>query len=299
VVFDFTLRVDLNKATNRSDHNDHGKTALHWATELGHDEVAYALIKAGARTDEPLNGKHLIHIASENGHLLIVKHLLKINVTLLNQTDVYGQTPLLWAASEGHYELVCYFLSLTDVNFNIETNRPAHPDHGKTSLIQAIENEHYEIANLIILKITAQQSKDTILPYVQVGTQALLLMILDPAITLLFLQDERIMQLIKKTSGCRVTKHSIDWYNSIDWYKRQARRPSWFARINTETGGIDVFNPVSVLGKGHYGCVRLFKNAQHQEISVKSLKNNIINISENQKNRQERKLKKHPLLMFL
>jgi len=102
--------IDLNKATASSDDDHQYKTALHWAAERGQGEIVYALIKTGANIEAPLNGKHLIHIAAENGHRDVIYHLLKHNPTLLNLTDMYGQTPLLWAAKQSHIHLVWYLI---------------------------------------------------------------------------------------------------------------------------------------------------------------------------------------------
>ena len=282
-----TMGADLSIATNRPDHGDHGYLPIHWAAKRGYHTLVQCLINHGADINMRLGEMqyHLIHIASMAGHLEVVKILLNKNPDLLNITDAYHQTPVLWAAANGHAHVVAYFIS-ENANLDIATNRPEHIDHDKTPLTRAMEGKHYGAANLLILKVTANQSKDIILPFVQAGTQALELMILDPALIHIFLQDHRVLRLIMNTSGCHISSQSIDWY------KAAGRRPSLFAHINTETGGVSVFKPVRELGKGSNGIVRLFQNAESQEIGVKSLKDSIVDISSEQRDARARKLKR-------
>lgn len=289
LVVDYLAKIgaDLTIATNAPDKKCHGFLPIHWATIRGHYNIVQCLINHGADLNMRLGAMqcHLIHIASLAGQLEVVKILLDNDPDLLNIADLYGQTAVLWAAAHGHAHVVAYFIS-EKANLDIATHRPDHADHGKTPLTRAMESKHYDAANLIILKITAGQSKDTILPFVQAGAQALELMILDPALTRIFLQDDRVLCLIKNTFGCSVTKQSIDWY------KMAGRRPSWFAHINLETGGSSVFKPVRELGEGSNGIVRLFQNAESQEIGVKSLKYSIVDISSDQRDARARKLKR-------
>jgi len=194
--------ADLNQATNFPDDEGHGKTALHWATERGHTNAVGLLIQAGAAITT-LNGIHPIHIAAAHGHTDTLDYLI----------------------SEG-------------ADLNQATNRPGHKSHGKTALDYAMKNSYYDTANLLILKITAHQSKKAILPFIKSGTQALELMTREPTMLGMLLKDQRIMELIHTK-----TRRSITG-NYIDWYKPSDRRPSWFAHINTETKTSSVFKPV-------------------------------------------------------
>ena len=132
---------------------------------------------------------------------------------------------------------------------------------------------HYSAANLIILELTANQPRELILPYIQAGAQALELMILEPSLIAMLMQNERIANLIPST-GCSMTK------KSIDWYKTAGRRKSWYAQINFETMTTSIFQPVQVLGNGAYGTVRLFRNSLGEEIAVKSPNKGVVNASE-------------------
>ena len=69
----------------------YGRTALHWAAEHGHKEVAELLIDYGADVD--CRDLHCLrtplHWASKYGHFNIVKHLLRKG----KNTYVYQQQP--------------------------------------------------------------------------------------------------------------------------------------------------------------------------------------------------------------
>lgn len=275
--------ADLTLAIDAPDHACHGYFPIHWAAKHGYYEIVECLIDHGADINMRVGEMqyHLIHIASQEGHLNVVKILLNQDPELVDITDVYGQTPVLWAAANGHLDVVTYFIS-ENANLNLATNRPDHADHGKTPLMRAMEGKYFAMA----LQIIANQSKSAILPVVQSGAQALELMMLDPTLTDIFLRDDRVLNLIKKTRGCNITTQSIDWY------KQAGRRPSWFVEFDSVTGRSSVFKPVKNLGKGSYGTVRLFQNAENQKIGVKSLKETIVDISPTEYESQTRKLKR-------
>ena len=211
-----------------------------------------------------------IHYASKYGQLDVINMLLNKDPSLLNRIDNYGQTPIFLAAAHGHAHIVAYFIT-ENADLNIAINRQGHADHGKTPLIKAIEGMHHETANVLILKITANQNENAILPFVQTGEQALELMVLDPRLINVLLQDSRIIRLISII--CHISPQSINWY------KHSGRRPSWFLHIDRNKKTTSLFKPVKELGEGSYGIVRLFKTADGQEIGVKSLKKPAINLS--------------------
>ena len=212
----------------------------------------------------------MIHYASMLGQLSIVRLLLEKKPDLLNAVEHFNLTPLFFAAAYGHYQIVDYLLS-KDADFNIATFRPGHKDHGQTALMRAMEAMYYEAANLIILKINADKSKDFIPAFVMSGRQAISLMLLDPALISIFMHDERICDLLKK-AGCNFSEETIGYY------KISGRRPSFFAQINTSRGTSVLYNPVKRLGSGSYGTVRLFQTDEGQEVSVKSFEDEIVDI---------------------
>jgi serine/threonine protein kinase len=219
---------------------------------------------------EDANGREIpaIHYAVLCGQLEIVNHFLEKKPTLLNITDNYGQTPLLYAAANGHTDIVNYFIS-KNADLNLAIDRPGHKSNKMTPLDQAMEGGHYGAANALILGITAHQSINAILPLIKNGAQALELMVSNPNLTNILLQDQRVTNLVNMIP-CHITE------KSITWYKPKGRRPSWFAEIDREQQTSSVYTARKKLGIGSNGCVRLFQNREGEKIGVKSLKNRII-----------------------
>ncbi|MDF1645833.1 MAG: ankyrin repeat domain-containing protein [Legionellaceae bacterium] len=129
-----------------------GKTVLHLAYEARQYAIVEMLIDAGAQ-DMLVRGHYLVHDAAKNGHLNIIKLLLKHNPTLLNQTDEFEQTPLLWAASKGHVNIVQYLVDMA-ADLNAPTQLPAEylyqEESGRTPLDWAIKNGHAAVCEVLI-----------------------------------------------------------------------------------------------------------------------------------------------------
>jgi len=85
-----------------------GMSALHWAAEQGHAEIAEALLYAGAETEASTRiGEYRpLHIASRNGNLQLVSILLAAGAEVDAVTDPSGSTPLHLAAVSGSAEVV-------------------------------------------------------------------------------------------------------------------------------------------------------------------------------------------------
>ena len=99
--------VDVNK-----EETFINKTALHFALETNHLEIAQKLIKAGANVNHADWRKRTpLHLAAEYGFLEIVKILLERGAEVnLQSSDVIYQeadkTPLMFAAIGGHTDVV-------------------------------------------------------------------------------------------------------------------------------------------------------------------------------------------------
>ncbi len=103
--------ADCDLQSSQHVGNTSGYTALHWACHMGHTEVAKQLIDNEAKlhlTATKRAHPQPIHLACMDGRLDIVQLLLEKQPDLLEQRDIFGQTPLLWAASEGHLAVVSY-----------------------------------------------------------------------------------------------------------------------------------------------------------------------------------------------
>ncbi|MBT4436456.1 MAG: hypothetical protein HOD00_02865 [Gemmatimonadales bacterium] len=89
--------ADVNAA-----HAD-GMTALHWAAEAGHAEIAQILLSAGADAESVtrLGDYTPLHLAARNGHADVVKALLASGADANAATTAGGATALHFAASAG------------------------------------------------------------------------------------------------------------------------------------------------------------------------------------------------------
>ena len=123
------------------------KTAIRLACEAGHFTTVNILLEAGAQ-DYQIEERYLIHIAAGIGNLDIIKLLLEKRPELLNQTDHFGQTALLWAASRGHVDIVSYLIELS-ADLSFATKAPNHPNHGRTALDWAIAHRHQNVAAIL------------------------------------------------------------------------------------------------------------------------------------------------------
>ena len=63
--------------------------------------------------------------------------------------DKIGQTPLLWAAANGHADIVEYLIA-EGAELNKATNTPGYAEHEKTALHWAIERGHSVVACALI-----------------------------------------------------------------------------------------------------------------------------------------------------
>eukprot|EP00752_Nemacystus_decipiens_P012774 g11313.t1 len=99
------LRILLNKRANVAVVDNAGYSALHMASQGGHQAVTKLLVNAGApleaKTSEAQRGQTSLHLAAHRGHSEVVGVLIeagaKPDSRMLN-----GATPLFLAAEEGH-----------------------------------------------------------------------------------------------------------------------------------------------------------------------------------------------------
>jgi hypothetical protein len=134
-----------------------GESLLDRAVEQNEFEFACALLDCGARADVSSSTKNtqIIHRAAIKGNIRFFKKIINENPIIVNQLDKFNQSPILWAASRGHSELVDYLIS---IGADIDT--PATPNNFKdsrgenvshyTSVCWAIHNQHKNCAMSLI-----------------------------------------------------------------------------------------------------------------------------------------------------
>ncbi len=130
--------------------NKYGVTPLLQASRTGATPVVQALLRAGAdpKLTHP-EGETPLMAASYAGSLGSVKLLLEANADV-NATDTYQkQTALMWAATEGHTEIVEALMAAgADPNVKAhittltERKHADHPTGGFTALMFAARNGH-------------------------------------------------------------------------------------------------------------------------------------------------------------
>ena len=114
----------------------------------------FALNKVGGiRAPYEKGVKHAIHVAAEFGLLLLVKELIKNNSELLNVTDSYNQSPLIYAVAKRHNHVVEELIK-NGVELNVPIQLP--PDnkhyaslHNCTPLDVAIKSNFADIIGML------------------------------------------------------------------------------------------------------------------------------------------------------
>jgi ankyrin repeat protein len=124
--------------------DDGGKTALHWAVENGHKNVAQLLSKNVANVDmKDRNEWTALHIAAAKGHEGLAE-LLLIKGAEIGAVTNHGQTALHLAAGNGHTELVALLLNYGTV-VDMKTNLLQY-----TALHLAARNGHKEVVRILL-----------------------------------------------------------------------------------------------------------------------------------------------------
>ncbi|GAP88931.2 putative NACHT and Ankyrin domain protein [Rosellinia necatrix] len=131
-------RVVLNAQTSN------GETAVHWAAFYGRIRVLKVLIDKGADLDTRDSLKRTaLHKATMNDDHEAVRIILESKRADTQIEDIYGWTPLRWAASNGYEDLVRMLLQHND-------NIDAHDKDGWTALRWAAHKGNNRIVELLI-----------------------------------------------------------------------------------------------------------------------------------------------------
>lgn len=233
------------------------------ALENDDPEISQTLLEFGASLDDcyPDEKNHLICLAAKNGHLKMVDWILQKRPESLTSYDHFGKTALFWAASAGQTEVVRYLL---DKGADLSGCSSSSAQNKYNALEAAMASGCYLTANLLLLKTFYPLHKATIIAYIKTREQVFDLMELEPELTPYLLEQAEVLALLKKPG---VVMQS----DVINHYKLRSRSASCLTTLNLRTGNVSFFKPVSELGKGSYGVVRLFKDQSGNQLAVKSL----------------------------
>ena len=144
----------LNFRTDVCVTDNYEQTALHLASQNGHQEIMNILLEQNSHAvAQNKFGETALHLASLNGHADVVKQLTQGKYeSIIDIQDNFSNTALILASENGHLSVVELLLSKcarTDVTDNEES--------GHTALYHAASNGHEEIAERI-LQATAADS---------------------------------------------------------------------------------------------------------------------------------------------
>ena len=130
-------------------------TGLHLAAYFGVHEAANILIRHVHSLDmKDSHSQTPLSWAARNGHEAVVKLLLEKGAELETKSD-YGQTPLSYAAASGHEAVVKLLL---EKGAELETK----DDYGRTPLSYSTENGHEAVVKLLLDEGADVDAKDNV-----------------------------------------------------------------------------------------------------------------------------------------
>ncbi|RYP17693.1 hypothetical protein DL765_004371 [Monosporascus sp. GIB2] len=126
--------------------DEHGRTPLLLAAEIGQERVVEMLLNTGKvdvnARDE--HGRTPLIWAAKNGCETVVKLLLSTDEVDVNARDNYGRGPLFSAAENGHETVVKVLLNTGDIDVG------AKNEYGGTPLLLAVENGHAPVVMMLL-----------------------------------------------------------------------------------------------------------------------------------------------------
>jgi hypothetical protein len=118
-------------------------TGVHLAACFGLTEMTSTLLKKGYQSGcKDTSGQTPLSWAAENGHEAVVALLLEKGAELESKDNIYGETPLSWAAANGHEAVVALLL---EKGAELESKA----SHGLTPLSWAARNGHEAVVKLL------------------------------------------------------------------------------------------------------------------------------------------------------
>ena len=202
------------------DIQDHdGYSGLHWACDLGWEEIVQNLLEAGANVNlRDSDDNSCLHWACDKGHSQIVFKLLGRQEIRINTFNLDGEPPLIVAAKGGHPWTVEILGRDMRTNLNITDN------HDYTALHSAVayDGGHLEVVRVLLANLRVDRS--------------------------LRAKGETAEMMAKKAGLTKIAAQFImmaEW-SSEDTLTQQQRKPRW----KKVGGNMDFFRPVKLRASG-------------------------------------------------
>ena len=129
-----TLEELIELDADPNSYDDDGYSPLYSATKRGNVNAVRLLVKAGAKIDAGRDGSYTpLQAAADEGHLAVVKELVDRHADIDSQFASNPRTPLFFAASAGHYEIVRLLLRAR-ANHNVRGPGDRTPLHAAASM---------------------------------------------------------------------------------------------------------------------------------------------------------------------
>jgi ankyrin repeat protein len=139
---DDEVRLMLSRGMDPGTVGPDGTPVLATAAREGSEKVVDVLLAAGAKVDQPnAYGDTALKLAALQGRMSIARKLRARGA----QLETPGWTPLIYAATGGHDEMVRYLLA---EGANIDAVSP----NGTSALMMAVREEKFSTAELLIAR---------------------------------------------------------------------------------------------------------------------------------------------------
>ena len=134
------LQLLITAGGNVNVTDEYGETPLYWAANSGHTECVKLLVSAPSFDG---SGWNALSVAVFGNDSKKIKQLIQTGMRV-NSEDIYGTTPLFWAAQMGAVECVQQLLSAPGIDVNKAGK------YGYTPLYRAANSGHAECVKLLL-----------------------------------------------------------------------------------------------------------------------------------------------------